>query len=372
MTTSRTPRRARGEGTITRRKDGLWQGAAVCEMHNGTRKRMYVYGKTRSDVARKLRVMRQHIEQGKQPGTKQARTGDYLLDWYQQCVAAKTAPATERMYADQIQRYLIPELGTLPLQTLSVDHIQCFVNTLQGLPHLSPRSIHIAYGVLRQALNHAVATGRIGQNPTKHVILPPIPPYEPYVLSEEEARRLLHAVADDRLEALYHVLFLAPRRSEVLNARWQDIDLEKQEFIIRRGKTRASRRIIPLPAVIVQRLREHQQQQQNEQAIFGVEWNPEHLVFPSRAGTRISGRNLIRHFKAMLRKANVPSTVRIHDVRHSAASLMLAQGVPIREVQELLGHATVHTTLRIYAHVIGDGKRRAIDGLTDALMGEKS
>jgi site-specific recombinase XerD len=74
----------------------------------------------------------------------------------------------------------------------------------------------------------------------------------------------------------------------------------------------------------------------------------------------------------MLRKANVPSTVRIHDVRHSAASLMLAQGVPIREVQELLGHATVHTTLRIYAHVIGDGKRRAIDGLTDALMGEKS
>jgi integrase len=331
---------------------------------------MYVYGKNRADAARKLRLLRQQVEQDGQPGTDKRTTGDYLQEWYHHCIEDKCSSSTARIYRDQIERYVIPGIGNVKLHKLTSGRIQQWVNELQKQPHLSPRSVEIAFGVLRKSLNHAVATGFIPRNPTQHVTLPPVVPYEAHVLSEEDARQLLQTAAGDRLEALYYLLFLALRRSEVLALRWDDVDVEKQQLIIRKGKTRASRRTIPLPAFVVQKLREHRKNQQDEQAIFGVEWNPERLVFPTRVGTQIRGRNFIRHFKAMLRKAGLSSAIRVHDVRHSSASLMLAQGVPIKEVQELLGHATVHTTLRIYAHVIGEGKRAAVTKLSDTLMVE--
>jgi integrase len=256
-------------------------------------------------------------------------------------------------------------------------------------PVLSPRGIEIIFGVLNRALKYAVDEQIIALNPAKTVVLPPVSIYEPRVLSDEEVERILQAIRGERLETLYHLwICLGLRRGEALKLKWKDLNLEsgKASLFIRKGKTPASRRTIPLSNELVESLLQHREHQQREQEHFGVKWNPKRLVFPSLAGTSIIGRNVYRHYKALLVKAGVEEkqpangaqvpapdldddepSVRIHDLRHWMCSYLLREGTPIKEVQEIMGHSTVSTTLKVYAHVIGDNKRQAVNRISQLL-----
>lgn len=172
---------------------------------------------------------------------------------------------------------------------------------------------------------------------------------------------MLDAVAGHRLEVLYRVaLSLGLRRGELIALSWDDIDLERGSLTVREGKTEASARTLALPKVLCEYLHLHRIRQIEERLAMGPEWSDHNLVFPSEVGTPLNPTNLWRHFKSVLQRAGLPN-MRFHDLRHSCASFLVAQGVHPRVAMQILGHSKISTTMDIYAHVSDDDQRSAVD-----------
>ena len=201
-------------------------------------------------------------------------------------------------------------------------------------------------------------------------------------LNVEQAKAFLKAAAGDRLEALFTVATsLGLRQAEALGLRWDDLDLDGARLSVRvslqridgkpqlvETKTDKSRRTIKLPQFAVAALRAHRARQAEERLVAGSRWHKEWgLVFTTTIGTPIDRRNLLRRFREILTAANVPSH-RFHDLRHTAASLLFAQDVRPKVVQEILGHSRIETTLNIYTHLLPELHDAAAEKM-DALFG---
>jgi integrase len=190
---------------------------------------------------------------------------------------------------------------------------------------------------------------------------------------------LLAAVAGHRLEALYRIaLALGLRRGEVLGLLWANIDRTKKTLRITGAlqrvqgrlersepKTRAGARTLLLPDVLVDLLAEHQRRQAEERLVWGAEWQDHDLVFPTERGTPMEPSNLNRHFKIALKRAGLPATTRFHDLRHSCATFLIAQGVHPRVVMEILGHSQISLTMNTYGHVLPETQREATTKVAD-------
>jgi integrase len=242
---------------------------------------------------------------------------------------------------------------------------------------------HILF-VLRIALGRAVRWGLVRRNVAKLVDAPRVPRYRGRFLLPEEAERFVKVAGEDRLGAVYSVaLSLGLRLGEALGLKWSDVDLANRTITIERAvqlvsgkglqfvpvKTDRSVRKIKLPAVCADTLRRHQVQQLEDRLLAGPAWRDLDLVFASSVGTPLDGRNVTRRFKVLLRKAGV-EPMRFHDLRHSAASLLGAQGVPARVVMEVLGHSRISVTLDLYSHVFPSALGDAADAMDRALGGQ--
>jgi integrase len=231
---------------------------------------------------------------------------------------------------------------------------------------LSARSVAYLRIVLRAALNQARKWNLVARNVAELVDPPRCERFKIEPLSPEEARALLEAAKGDRLEALYAVaLACGLRMGEILGLRWRDVDLEQGRFavshalqrhkgaglVLAETKTDRSRRTIALPAPLIAMLRTHRVRQIEERLLAGSRWRDTGFMFTSGIGTPLEPRRLFRVFKTMLKRARLPD-IRFHDLRHSAASLMLAQGVPLRVVMEILGHSSISLTADTYSHVM--------------------
>jgi integrase len=237
---------------------------------------------------------------------------------------------------------------------------------------LSPKSVKYLRGTLRAALNQAMRWGLISKNAAALVVLPRPKRYEIKPLSPDEARRFLAAVAGDRLEALYSVaLTMGLRQGEALGLRWQDVDLDMGYLRVSNQlqrldgklqlvdlKTDGSRRTIVMPAVIVEKLREHRKRQLEERSRAREAWASPDLVFTTPHGRPLDGSTVTRYFHAHLARADLDQR-RFHDLRHSCATLLLVQGVSPRVVMEILGHSDITMTMNTYAHVIPELRRDA-------------
>ena len=180
----------------------------------------------------------------------------------------------------------------------------------------------------------------------------------------DESRTFLQTIKGDRLEALFSVaLSLGLRQGEALGLRRQDVDFEARalrvSYALQRieeglqmvePKTERSRRILPFPEAVLLALRSHRSRQLEERLALGSNWPETGLVFTSSIGTPLEPRNVVRKFHALLKKAELPHS-RFHDLRHSCASLLLAQGVPARTMMEILGYSQISRTMNTYAHV---------------------
>jgi len=226
--------------------------------------------------------------------------------------------------------------------------------------------------VLINALNQAVQWKLVPQNVAALTAPPKVEAYEARVLAVPEARRFLEVARSDRLEALWRVgLSLGLRRGETLGLRWQDVDLHAAtlrvavnlqridgKIVLVKPKTKESQRTLPLPASLVTALRQHKARQLEERLVAGPRWQDHGLVFCTSVGTPITPRNLLRSLQVVLNRAGLPH-MRFHDLRHSCATLLLAQGEPVKVVQELLGHTDPRVTLGIYQHVVMEDRRHA-------------
>jgi integrase len=271
-----------------------------------------------------------------------------------------------------VRLYISPALGPHRLAKLAPQQVQSFING-QMKKGLSPRTAQLSLVILRHALEQATKWGLIGRNVAKLVDSPQVRRFEIKPLNPEQARSLLEAARGERFGALYSVaLALGLRQGEALGLRWNDVDLDSRTLSIRQTlervggkrfgvpgklvfvepKTDRSRRTITMPESIVKALRLDRARQIQERLIAGSRWQDHRLVFSTTIGTPIEPRSVVVDFKRILAKAKLPTTTRFHDLRHSAASLLLAQRVEMRVIMELLGHSTIALTANTYSHVL--------------------
>jgi len=341
-------------------------------------KRHTVYGKTRREVLSKISELRQRYEQGLAVAPGKLTLGEYATGWLAS-IQPKLRPSTYGSYSWLYQHYIADKLGSTKLKDLRPDHIRMLYAQMQQ-QGLSANTIQRVHAVLRQILNQAVRDGLLARSPLVSVHAPRPQRQEMHVLSPEEARRFLAAAQDSR----YHVLFAVAlhtgmRQGELLALQWQDIDLDKGELYVRRQldktgsfaepKTASSRRRIDLDGHTVALLRTHRARQLEWRLVAGSDWTDLDLVFCTPLGKPLSPRNVLRGFKLVLQKAGLPD-LRFHDLRHTAASLMLLANVPAKTVAERLGHADISLTLQTYSHVLPTMQKQAAERLGVLLFGE--
>lgn len=290
--------------------------------------------------------------------TSRGTVAAYLADWIADKERSRRAQSI-RAYAGVVRRYIVPELGDLQLAELTEMHV---ARLLDGLD-LAPASVHQVHAVLRNALETAVRRGLLESNPARLIAAPRLRIAARTTLSEAEARRLVETSRGDPYHALYVLgLTTGMRLGEMAALGWRDIDLEAGRLtvrgtavtdtagqrVIREPKTRAAARTIGIPPITVAALREHQAGSTGG------------LVFPGRRGRPLSPTYLLARFRAALEAAELPR-IRLHDLRHTFATLALQRGVPAHVVSAILGHANVGITLGIYAAFTRPMEVQAVD-----------
>jgi integrase len=377
-----TRRRNAGEGSIFQRSDGRWCAQLDLGWEGGKRRRKYVYGATAQEVQDHLLKARAARAAGL-PVVVERQVVARFLDHWLETVKPSLGPRTFQHYEMVVRLHLVPDLGRLPLDKLAPQHVQGLL-ARKSAAGLSAQSVRHVRTILRIALNQALKWGSVGRNVAALTVAPKLARKRFYSLTPEQARQLLDAAQDDRLQAVFTVaLSLGLRMGEILGLRWQDVDLDGATLTINQAiyriagkglvaaepKTDRSRRTLFLPETVRAALRAHRVRQLQEHLSAGSRWRDSGLVFTSGIGTPLEPRNLFRRFKALLHKAGLPD-FRFHDLRHSAASLLLAQGVPMRAVMELLGHSSIGTTADIYSHVMPAMMRDVADKM-EAIVGSR-
>ncbi len=370
-------RRGHNEGTIRHRDDGRWE--AQISLPGGKRKS--VYGKTRKDVQDKLRSTLRDIDAGLDLGTSRQTVGAFLDRWIADVVTPARAPKTTATYRDVVRLHLKPTVGRHALDKLTPQHVAALLKAKTDAG-LSPRMVHHIRGVLRNALNQAMRWGMVGRNIAALVEAPRQVRHEVEPLTLTETRALFAAVGDDRLAALFRLaLTLGLRQGEVLGLMWEDLDLDRRTLKVRRALQRIdgrlilkepesakSRRTVTLPPFLVADLRAHRVRQLEERMFAGPRWQEAGFVFTSKVGTPLDARNVSRSWHRLLAAHGQPRR-KFHVTRHTAASLMLAEGVPMKVVQEVLGHSLLSTTADIYGHLFPEAFDAAADAMERALAG---
>jgi integrase len=314
--------------------------------------------------------------------TRGQTLGQFLDIWLSEIVKPSVRPWTYRGYEVHVRLHIKPVLGQIALERIEPAHVQALLNR-KLKEGLSSKSVRYVRGTLRAALQQAVRWGYLGRNAAALVDGPRIERYEIKPFDATEARRLLDALVGDRLRALYSVaLTMGLRQGEALGLRWQDVDLSMGFLHVRKQlqriegkfelvdlKTNRSRRTLVMPATIVKQLRDHQVQQAKEQK--GLDHQPSgfDLVFTRSDGGPLDGTVVTHQFHRLLDRVGLPQR-RFHDLRHSCATLLLAQGVSPRVVMEILGHSQIALTMNTYTHVLPELKHDAAERMDRVFSGE--
>jgi integrase len=372
-------RRGNSEGTITKRADGRWE--ARLSLPDGKRKSFY--GKTQQEVQRKLKRAQRDIEEGLPLVNEKQTVEGYLTSWLDIMKYRIDASSLDRYRT--YYRAIIAQIGNLPLTKVTAQHLQHLYSALLE-KGWSAGTVNALHGMLHDALKQGTRLGVVQRNVVDLVDPPRRQEHDMQVLTPEQVRVFLASVAGDRFEALYVlVLSTGLGAGEVFALGWQDINLVEKTLSVRRAwqrtnteylltlpKTVRARRTIALSQRAIEALVCHRERQQKERELLGDAWDSTYdLVFPNAWGKVVTFENFShRTLHPALKRAGLP-LIRFHDLRHTAATLLLSKGVNIKVVSEMLGHANVSITLRIYAHVLPHMQQAAAQAMDD-ILGEQS
>jgi integrase len=387
-------KRGHGEGTIYKRKDGKWEAKASigCDPATGKLKRVTRYFDTRKEAQDWLAQVQHEKKTGVFVEPDKTTVGAWVMRYLQTYAKPKVKPNTFADYMDVLKNHIIPAIGTIPLQALRTSAIQELYNRkaesgrLDGKGGLSPRTIHLIHLVLNGALKQAVRERLIQHNPAEYTVRPPMKHKEMAVLSPEEVNRYLETAREDRLYAAFLLeLTTGLRRGELLALTWDCVDFAKGAITVKQSlsrvryaeegftrleitdtKTEASKRTIPLLPEVVRELKALKRKQAEEKLLFGPAYQDKNLVFATPTGTPIEPRNFYRKHAAMLKKAGLRH-VRLHDLRHTFATILLQEGENPENLRDLLGHTKTSTTLDLYCHSTMEGKKKAVERLKTVL-----
>lgn len=364
--------RGRNEGSIFKRTNGTW-----CAQVSVEGKRISKYFKTKKEASDWLLEMRNKLKSGISLAGAQTTLAEYFSEYLK---ANKTTirPNTHFQYSQIVRQHILPMLGKIKLDELKPNIIQqLYSHKLdQGI---SERSVLLIHAVLHKALRQAVMWGIIGWNPADGVIRPKKQHKEMKVLNDTQVRTLLLVAKGTPMHILLQIeITTGLRFGELLGLQWKDLNWGNRQLQIQRQlnrlkshgltfsepKTKAGRRTIVLGKSTISLLHDHWLLQQKMIIEFGDQWQDNDLIFPSETGTPADQSNVTKRFKLLLIKAGLPD-IRFHDLRHTAATLMLLQGINPKIVQERLGHADISMTLNTYSHVLPSMQEDAAEKIDD-------
>jgi integrase len=340
---------------------------------NGKRRRKTIYGKTRKEVADKLKALHRDQAAGTNIQPDQYTVEQFIYRWLNEIICHRR-PRTRESYEATARKYICPYVGQYKLHKLLPEHVQTMANALLA-KGLGTRSAEYACLVLSRALNQAIRWGYVHRNVVDGVELPKVKQRKVQPADEHQVKALLNAVKGHRLKGVYWLaIFLGLRRGEVLGLLKENIDFEAKTITVdgsiqRIGKklertepkTETSRRVLPMPEPVARVLRAHLVRVEADRSKAGETWEEHGYLFPSARGTPLESGNLLRHFKDVLAEAKLPASTRFHDLRHWCASLLIASQVHPKAIQEILGHANIATTMNIYGHLLPNVLRDATD-----------
>jgi len=354
-------KRGKNEGTIYKRSNGTWRAQISLEG-----KRLSFSAKTQAECHDWIRRTLDLVDNGMTFSKSEYTLGDYLKEWMQ-AKRNSLRPKTVKQYETIIENDLLPTFGKARINQLNLKRFNKYYVRLVAEGR-GVRTVRLIHSVLHSALEHACQTGLISRNPCHGAILPRYPIKEMKIFNEDQVSMFLIFAEASRYRLIYKLaLVTGMRQSELLGLKWEDIDWKKSTISVKRQaqyvngmgiiflepKTRAGIRKIALGNSILEELRKHRIQQDENKFLRKNEWTENNLIFCTSNGTPISQRNLTRDFLKVIRKTELPQ-IRFHDLRHTAASLMLNRGIPIVVVSKMLGHSKPSVTLNIYAHCVSE------------------
>ncbi|MFY9503770.1 MAG: site-specific integrase [Dethiobacteria bacterium] len=383
-------RRGHGEGSITQRKDGRWQGSVLIgyDPETGRQKRKYFYGRTRKEVQDKLIKIIPKVQTGTYREPTKITVAEWFTTWLNVYMKPSLRPTTWESYRYQVEGHIIPALGHLRLAQLQTAHIQRLYNKklksgrLDGRKGgLSPRSIKYIHTVIHSALEQAKKEGMIIINPAEATKLPKQEQKEIKYLDAAEAAIFLATAKESKhFAAFFLALNTGIRRGELLGLRWQDIDFKACQLTVNQGlvrvtgkglifqepKTKLSNRVINLAPAVLQVLKEHKAEQNEIRLLAGSAYNADlDLVFANELGEPICPRAFTRIFERVVKRAGLDVT--FHGLRHTFATIALEQGVDVKTIQETLGHHSAAFTMDVYSSVTAKMKKEAADRVGNLL-----
>ncbi|ACX51572.1 integrase family protein [Ammonifex degensii KC4] len=368
-------------------KEGIWEARASLGYDaDGRPVRKSFYARTREEAVKKLTQALHQASLGVLTAPARLTLGEWLATWLETYKKGKLRPTTLANYETVIRAYILPSLGSVPLRSVTPASLQALYNSLSARG-LSARTVRLVHVVLNACLKQAVKNGLLVRNPAEATEPPKLKrrvPVRP--LAREEVEAFLKAARGERLYPAFALaLKTGLRRGEVLGLKWEDVDLERGVLRVRRSlveakdpetgkvrlvfqepKTEKSRRTVPLTRDVVALLKSHKARQNEEKLYFGEAYEDNGLVFCTELGKPIWPRNFLRAFHSVLKKAGLERH-RFHALRHTFATLLLASGEELKNVQELLGHERISTTADVYAEVLEDAKKKAVTRL-DAFL----
>lgn len=397
-------KRAHGEGSITKRKDGRWMARATIYG-----KREYFYGRTQAEAKGKMEEAKEAAKKGIYVKPTNLLFGEWLDTWMENYVRIKVEPSTYDNYERWINNHIKPFLGHYTLIELSAnpDIIQKFyINRLNTKPlngrgdKLSKRSVEYMHTIIRSSLEQAVKSGKIVRNPADLTNPPRSEKKEAAYMPVSMFNDFLKKIHNDRWFTAFVVTFASGLRlSELVALKWNKYGIRLGEGgnripfirvaesvariknrerksenepktikIKKKPKSKKGIRDIPLPAEVGWLLDKWHARQQEEKRVAGNLYIDEGYIFAWEDGRPVEAGTLSKHFKKLIRQHGFPETITFHKLRHSFATALLENGESLKTVQELLGHATIGTTGDIYSHVTERMKQKAaatIGGLID-------
>ncbi len=369
-------KRGNNEGSIHKRNNGTWRAMVSVQG-----KRLSFSAKTKREGQAWLRQMLEEIDYGLTYDSAQTTLAKFMDEWLIS-VEPTIRFNTFKQYSQTAQLHILPVLGQLKLRDLKPEKIQQLYNQMVKTG-ISLRTVQLVHSVLHRCLVHAVKLGVISRNPDDATTPPKPKPSEMNFFDETQIQQFLITARTKnvRFFALYHLaVATGMRQGELLGLKWSDLDWEQcllqvqRQLTIKKGggfkftapKTKAGTRRLNLGESSLRALKDHRQKQYLEMQAAGDEWQDNDIIFPSSIGTPFNRDNLRKRFKRIVKDAGLPA-IRFHDLRHTAATLMLNNGIPVIVVSRRLGHARPSITLDIYGHLIPD-KQKEVALLMDHLL----
>jgi integrase len=393
-------KRGNGEGSIRHNVErGRWEARLTIGTDpSGRLVRRMVTARTKGQLLERMKSARYAADAGLTPVRHDHTVGRFLDEWARDVLPGSVAHATEAQYRDVVTRYLAPRIGRKRLRTLSARDVSAMLADMSlpdakrdsaGRPAgpYSPTARRLARSVLRRALRYAEAEGLVTRNAAAIAHGVKLERAEGRAMTPVQARAFLDSIRGDRLEAAFVVMLTCGLRlSELLGLAWDcvDIDSDRPALVVRRGlkrvpgsglvlddvKTNRSRRTIHLPAPAVSVLRVHRREQAAERLRLGARWPTAplgaDLVFRTGRGNAIDPSGFWKALGEATESAGLGHW-HPHELRHSAASLLLAQGVPLKVISEMLGHSSIVVTADVYGHLLDDARAEAAAAMNRAL-----